>query len=226
VRGVFVKMKVAANLFIADTMATLKTAGMFPTIMESQLELLHEIKEALIRADSPSWEEWDAERHNFDLAFKEMFPRILRYSFVLFLYSVVEEEFTALVKAICKQRKIPFQGWEGKKFSLKRCKSTSRHLYAVTLPNDLAWNKLLVLEKVRNCIAHVGGVVEDSKDKEFLKEAVSAGIGITISKHSISKGRLDINPKFCKKSTDAAIEFFTAVFERGGFGPDVPKAAR
>lgn len=221
-------MKVSGNLFIADTMATLKTAGMFPTLMESQLGLLREIKEALIRADYPDWEEWDAQRHNFDLAFKEMFPRILRHSFVLFLYSVVEGELTALVKVICQQRKIPFQGWDGKKFSLKRCKSTSRNLYGINLPNDLAWNKLLVLEKVRNCIAHAGGCLEYCKDedKKFLKEAVKAHIGLSISKHQISQGLLAVDPKFCAETTNAAIEFFTYVFERGGFGSAEPKVVQ
>ena len=219
-------MKVAVDLFRAEIMATLKTVGEYQLRMEQQLALLRETKDALLRADCEHWEEFNAQRSNHEWTFVHLFPRCFRYSFVIFLYSVIEAELISLCTEFSRRRKIPSLNLHGKKFCLERCKPFLFRTIGIESGKALAWNKLTVLEKVRNCISHAGGVIEDSKDKKFLKEATRAGIGIAISKHTISKGRLDIAPEFCKDSTDAAIEFFSAVFERGGFGSETAKVAR
>ncbi len=202
-------------------MNTLKNVGEYHLKMEQQLGLLRETEEAFLRAECKSWEEFQAEKHGFEWTFKQLFPRCLRYSFVVFLYSVIETELISFCREFSKRRNLPDLNLQGKKFSFERCKPFLSKTVGIEIGNVSAWNRLTFLEKVRNCIAHTGGIVEDSKDKKLLKEAAGAGIGITIS-----EGRLDIESTYCKASTDAAIEFFRTAFDRGGFGPETARVLR
>src|SRR5437588_2567313 len=134
-------MKVAVDFFRAETMANLKTVGEYYRRMEDQLGLLRETKEAFLRADCKNWDEWDAESAGFEWTFNQLFPRCLRYSFVVLLYSVVETKLTAFCKELSKRRKVPCPDWNGRKFSLEKCKPFLSKTTGINLKNTLAWNK-------------------------------------------------------------------------------------
>src|SRR5207245_3129442 len=115
-------MKVALDFFRAEIMETLKTVGEYSRRMEQQLGLLRETQESILRADCTSWEDWDAERKGFEWTYGHLFPRCLRYSFVVFLFSIIEEALMAFCKEFSERRKLPPLNLHGKKFCLERCK--------------------------------------------------------------------------------------------------------
>jgi len=212
-------MKIRVDFFRAETMATLKTVREYLATMEDQLNLLRETKEALIRTEAKCWEDLDVDLREFKIVFNEIFPRCLRYSFVVFLYSVMETQLDALCNEIRKRRGLP-EELRDKRTPLERCKDFISKSFGIDFGKTPTWEALTVLEKVRDCIAHTGGRVEDSRDRDFLEIKAKAGIGLAFSDHSISKGRIIVEHKFCADTSDAAISFFGMVFERTGFGPE------
>ena len=216
-------MKIRVDFFRAEIMATLKTIREYSITMEKQLDLLHETREALLRAEAKSWEDLQVDLPEFKIVFDHIFPRCLRYSFVVFLYSVVETELEALGNELRKRRELPEDPISGKATPLERCKTFLSKNFTIDFGSISSWEKLVTLEKVRNCIAHAGGRIEDSRDKEFLGRKAESGIGLNISDHAVSKGRLSIEQEFCVSSSEAAISFFDLVFERTGFGPEEMK---
>lgn len=217
------EMKVTVDFFRAEIMANLQTVGKYHLAMEQQLDLLRQTKEEFLLADcktsGASFEEYRAEKDSLDWTFTNVFPRSLRYSFVMFLFSIVENQLVVLCEELRRRKNLAEENMTGRMSPLERCKAFLSNTCAIDFGAVRAWERLAILEKVRNCIAHAGGRVEDSRDKECLEKLATDGVGISISGHPTSKGLLAIEPRFCKDSTDAAIEFFTAVFERGGFGP-------
>jgi hypothetical protein len=200
-------------------MSNLKTTREYLLTIEKQLELLRETKEALLRAEYSSPEDLDIELPRFKIVFDQVFPRCLRYSFVVFLYSVVETELESLCSELRKRRKLSDGPASGKVTPLEQCKTFLSRNYTLDFGRIPAWEALLTLEKVRDCIAHTGGRVEASRDKEFLETKAKSCGGLSISDQPVFKDRLYIEQEFCLSSTDAAITFFDLVFEPTGFGP-------
>ncbi|MBI3603138.1 MAG: hypothetical protein HY205_01640 [Nitrospirae bacterium] len=188
--------------------------------MDQQLGLLRQAKESMLVADHAGSDEFDSHRYAFQITFNEIFPRCLRYSFLIFLYSVVETDLTALCKEVRKRRNLPEEPVSRKKTPFERCKSFLSKSCGIDFESVPAWEQLKILEKVRNCIVHADGCVQVSRDKEFLERKVASGIGLTLSDHSVSKGRLYVDQEFCTASSNAAISFFTIVFEQTRFGPE------
>ena len=188
-------MKIRVDPFRAEIMATLKTVREYLATMGDQLNLLRETREALIRADAKSWEDLDVDLREFKIIFNEIFPRCLNYSFVVFLYSVVETELEAVCNEIRKRRGL-HEELRDKRTPLERCKGFLSKNFSTDFGNTPPWHALIVLERVRNCIAHTGGRVKNSRNRDFLKIKARAGIGLTVSDHSISKGRIIVEHKF------------------------------
>lgn len=212
-------MKIRCDFFRADVMSNLGTIQEYLLTMEKQLELLCETKGALLRAECESWEDLQAELPGFEMTFNQVFPRCLRYSFIVFLYSAVETELEALRRELIKRRKLSEVPVSAKATPLERCKTFLCTNFSLDFGSIPVWEKLLTLEKVRDCIAHTGGQIEVSRDRAFLERMAKSDIGFGISEHSVFRGRLRIEKEFCFSSANAAITFFDFVFERTGFGP-------
>lgn len=200
-------------------MSNLKTIQEYLLTMEKQLELLRETKGALLRAECESWEDLQAELPGFEITFDQVFPRCLRYSFIVFLYSVVETELEALRGELIKRRELSEGPVSVKVSPLERCKTFLSANFSFDFGSIPVWEKLLTLEKVRDCIVHTGGRIEVSRDRAFLEKMAKSDIGFGISEHSVFRDRLHIEQEFCVSSANAAITFFDFVFERTGFGP-------
>ena len=210
-------MRVYIDFFRAEVMATLKTVREYAITMDQQLGLLRETKEALIRTECIDWDELQSQKYEFDAVFGQVFPRCLRYSFVMLLYSIVENEIVAVCGEVRKRRNL--SELAGKETPLGRCKTFLSKTCGIDFGVS-EWEKLTILEKVRDCVAHAGGRVGASRDKGFLEGIATLGKGITISEHPIFKGVLCVDQKFCLDSSDAAISLFRIIFDRAGFGSE------
>jgi len=78
---------------------------------------------------------------------------------------------------------------------------------------------LTKLQKVRDCIAHVGGKIEASRDREYLRTLIAEHQGVTGPDED---GRLELQHAFCIKMVAAAKSAFNQIFDTAGFGPAQP----
>ena len=86
------------------------------------------------------------------------------------------------------------------------------------IPDPASWRDLLDLEKVRDCIAHTSGCVEESRDKVFLRALARRKIGFEIWED----GYVRIHPEFCQRMLTSVENFFVAAFDNTGFGRERP----
>ena len=78
------------------------------------------------------------------------------------------------------------------------------------------------MSKVRNCIVHVLGKVELSKDDKHLKLLVKKNIGLSISdKESQEEGFLIVSAEYCESAVRIAKQFFDEIFDAADFGLEI-----
>jgi hypothetical protein len=60
------------------------------------------------------------------------------------------------------------------------------------------WTEIRDLQKVRNCIAHSSGDVDDSRDGQFLRRLAAKGIGLELEDDGDTEV-LVIRPEYCNR---------------------------
>jgi len=216
-------MRVNIDFVRAKVMANLRTVQQYVVVMDQQLGLLSEVHESLIKAEFGNSDEFSSQKYEFEAVYGGVFPRSLRYSFVMLLYSVVENEIVAVCAEIRKRRHLFEESIPGKETPLERCKKFLSKNCDIDFGVMPEWQKLTVLEKVRDCIAHVGGRIDFSRDRAFLESVSTSGMGITKSNHPIFRGILTVEQAFCLECSAAVISFFTIIFDQAGFGSETMK---
>jgi len=106
-----------------------------------------------------SEEEWGALEYFFEgslRALEDIFPNILRRSFFVAIYSLIEMQ----LNEICHERKLPLPLEKVKKApdrSIQRAKVYLMDVAKIRFPESSEWEELLKYQKLRNCIVHNGG---------------------------------------------------------------------
>ncbi len=76
------------------------------------------------------------------------------------------------------------------------------------------WEHLRTLQKIRDCVVHCFGHVDDSRDKKFLHELASRGIGVSIEGPD---GRLSVTKQFCEQQLAHLLKLFERLFASAGW---------
>jgi len=167
-------------------------------------------------------DEWFAQEQmaedEYDWTYKFMFPRSLRYSYIVLLFLVIESELVGLCDDIKERRGIPLRANELKGDTIARTKSYLRKLAGLALLDDQLWLAVEDLGKVRNCIVHALGKVELSNDQGRLRELATKNIGLSISGDGYpDEGLLILTAEYCKSATQNVQALFTALFDLAGY---------
>ncbi len=161
---------------------------------------------------------WEINGDYYRWTYDFMFPRSLRYSFMVLLFLVLENQLTGLCDEIAKRRSLSVRLKDLKGDILERSKTYLHKIANVPTIDQSHWIKIEDLSKVRNCIVHALGKVELSVDRKRLAYLASEGWGISISDDSSPEpGVLVLTPEYCAHAVDDMDIFFRDLFDSAGF---------
>lgn len=142
--------------------------------------------------------------------YEEKFPRILRNSFLVAAYSLLEYEMSLICNRLKDERQIPISFSDLKGDLLDRTKSYCK-LASLALPyNDPIWQEIKNYSKVRNCIAHTNGLLKEFQDKkDLIPYLTKKGI---ISQDTIEE-EIALTAPFCEEVIKTMQDFLNKVYE-------------
>jgi hypothetical protein len=146
---------------------------------------------------------------DFHRIYAEIFPRILRNSFLVSVHSLLEHKMDFVCKRIKEERQISISWSDLKGNEPERFKLYCR-LANLGFPfNDSAWQQIKYYSMVRNCIVHTNGLLAEFQCKGkrgFITYLTDWGI---ISQ----KQEIELTPKFCEDVIKTIRVFLNKVIE-------------
>lgn len=206
------------NSFRFETMTLLSNLVNYQEKMESQKSHIQEMDREKILS-WPHLNPDDREGLLNGLSYQgSFFERALRYSFIVLLHLVVENQLVQFCNELKEQRNLPIRSNEMSGDAIKRSKI---YLQKVAGISNINWTPVEDLSKVRNCIVHAFGKVELSRDENYLRQMEARGNGLSITSWGVGfeeEGILSPNSDFCTSAVRDATTFFEEVFEAASFG--------
>jgi hypothetical protein len=111
-------------------------------------------------------------------------PSRIRYSYIIFSFTILERRMRALLKIISDLKPNLTNDISDYKGSfLERTKSFLKDSIEVDLSSGKMWQDIITLQKIRDCIIHCGGNINESRDIDFLQKLVDSN-KIDINKYN------------------------------------------
>jgi uncharacterized protein YutE (UPF0331/DUF86 family) len=192
--------------FFTEINGILQGLGVYQASMENELKKM-ENNEVRIFNKLYSRNDRDSltyrlERQGVDWRYKYFLPRTFRYSFIVYLCTVVQNRINSLYDLV--KEIYPPLDIDPKESIKTRLKI---YLYqSCEFPHE-KWIVIENLYKLRNCIAHTYGNVEKSDDRNRLKVLAKEGKGLSIST-DFDDNFLFFNRKYCLNILLDVNEFF------------------
>lgn len=178
--------------------------------MELQIQALHDTKsvevEQLVREGRLSKDFTKSYKRDFELTMRRNFL----YSYIVLLYLLTENGLRFLCDQLYQDLKLPVRAKDIKGDGFESCTTFLVKLVNLSPKNIPEWQKVTDLAKVRNCIVHTAGRIEDSKDQPYLRLLCRQGIGLDIDRYNPDE-YLSIEPRYCRLITGQVFEFFNRV---------------
>jgi hypothetical protein len=217
---------IVIDLFRMETGGILKTISEYQSTIESQLKSVQENEQKKledwmlkIKAESEDWyQESDMAQDEYFWTYQYMFPRTLRYSFIVLLFLVFENQLKSLCDILQERRNFPLRANELYGDPLARNKKYIKKMVGITDIDEKLWEKVEDLSKVRDCIVHSLGKIELSKKPGDLHNIVKKSSDLSISSDdSPEEGLLIISQGYCRQAVIDVQNLFTAIFESAGY---------
>lgn len=136
-------------------------------------------KRGLTRTDL----DWQIEHYEVDRITDFLLPRFFRSPFLISLFAVYESAVIEIAKLLQTQKRIKLSIKDQKGINfLDKAKKYYKQIIDFQLYSDkAAWERIIILSKVRNAIAHANGRIEMLKPKaqENIKTWENQNIGIS-----------------------------------------------
>jgi len=158
---------------------------------------LENVPDSWSDADQYSFIQW---RENEYQQFKSTFAENFRYSFIVLVWLVIEDE----LKRVCvevKRRKGLQNGNRPREIS--QCKQILKEVGGFDVKNSAHWSGIDDLRKIRNCIVHTSGFVDDS---------IIERLNLQIDDDK----RLRVSTEYCELAVQSTTEFFAEVLDGVG----------
>jgi hypothetical protein len=206
------------SVFIPSTIEALRK---YLDVTEAQMEECFHLECCTLETEAPT----DMDEETYDEHLREhrelrdlydldLRPS-LRYSLLMLLHIVFETHLRIFCNDIKSQRGLP-------NIAMKdlRGSAIDQGLIFLTKLANLKvqdfpeWEHLRTLQKMRNCIVHCFGHVDDSTDGRFLRELASRGVGVSIEG---PEGRLSVTKQFCEQQLAHLLSLFERLFTAAGW---------
>jgi hypothetical protein len=148
---------------------------------------------------------------------EDIFPNILRRSFFVTIYSLIEMQLNEICRKQERTKGLPVPLEKVKKppdQSIRRAKEYLVGVAKIRFPESSEWDELLKYQKLRNCIVHNEGRLESlpkkyEEDKEELKQYISRNSNLALAPDD---GEIIFHKGFCEEVLQVSYKFFTDLF--------------
>ncbi len=220
-------MKLNINLFRIDCEGTIEMLRDYQITMETQLVQIQKQETARvtkllgeIEDDDDHYIHQDIAADEYHYTYEVMFPRSMRYSFIVLLFLNLEDLLNRFCDHIKERDNISIRSIKLKGDSVERSRTYLHRLARVPGLDSAIWECIEDLSKVRNCIVHTLGKVDQSSDQMRIKDIAKQGIGLTIGDSDIlESGQIVLTPDYCRKAVNDASVLIRELFDKAGFGP-------
>ena len=200
------------------TFDTLYALESFRKYCEENERLITEAAEEQERLHGPDWhpktEEELGEYHEFKRISRHLHDEIVtpvfRYSCVVMLYTVVERELRRLCVNLEKEKtpvKLTYKDLKGG--ILEQISKWCRICCALELASFKEFSEIRDLQKIRDCIVHCNGEVDDSWDKKDILAMKDRYTGF----FAWERTEIEIQPEFVSHMHRQVWSFFLGVFD-------------
>ncbi|MDR3669172.1 MAG: hypothetical protein P4L35_20270 [Ignavibacteriaceae bacterium] len=186
-------------------------------LVEAQKSELRLVEERIKALEAGEEEAMILEEHEY--IYGVIFPRSLRYSFIVLLFLNLESLLNEFCNAVQKKNNVALRCNEIRGESVERSKIYLHKLAKVNLIDLAFWNSIEDFSKVRNCIVHTLGKVDQSRDKLRLQDISKQGTGLTIGNAGSEEGFIILSNDYCKKIIVDVESLFRELFDKAGYGP-------
>jgi hypothetical protein len=228
-------MKVTISFGRELTLATFSGLARYSEVLESQLVLAGDTEKDSIRRQIESMNldqdsafvELDLAMQEHDMTFDMLLPNFFRYSFIVLLCLVFENKLGELSELVHHNRPDLPAPPHPRQDAIKEYK---KYFIDIAAISDLNWDKLLELNKVRNCIVHASGKVHGFRHETFLVQLAAKDNGLHISgpthDHSqklrplyLDDDMLVLETQYCIDAAREVREFFVGLCDSIGLSP-------
>ena len=143
------------------------------------------------------------------IEFRFDFKNILRSSFFMHIYSLVETRLNRVCSEVKDKMEVPFSVSDLKYNGIQRAKSYLQKTTSIKIENLEGWAALADYNKIRNCIVHTRGILTSSKNDQYLKEKY-----IPHSRGSLEidkQGKIIFDKSFCEEVIEVVEKFFSDI---------------
>ncbi len=232
-------MRIKFDLFRTRVMARFKALEDYIGFVEVHIQESHDaaVSQVLTENRTPPDSSDESEREWFCVRQHEIdecnqryaidFPRILRFTVLMSIFTLVESNLSLLAQEIMKRKDFALDMEDQQvKNPVKRFKKFWTKV--ARLPSwwsDPRWGELLDIEELRNCIAHRNGVVEkrDGRITQLLPRG--CGVRLVALNDPLADpdevGTLEIEERYYREAVKQMTALFDEIFNRAGcFGSD------
>ena len=215
------------DLRFVETEHALSALKSYMTTMENEVHGLY-AKElnSVVRPANADEEEvslYFDERQWVEDHFQDDFVPMMRYSFIVFLHTILEDHLRRFCNHVHKEKGLSLKVSDLRGESpIDRSKIFLGKLAGFDIAAITQWQSLQDFQKVRDCIVHSSGFTGPmtEKTKSRLQEMIKQDADLTLNRDD----RLIPSIAFCRRHLEAVEGFFHGLFAQVGWKPYTPKA--
>jgi hypothetical protein len=149
---------------------------------------------------------------------EDIFSRSLRFSYIVLLHLMIEDRLKRTCDLILKMKPSPLDLLDLKRNNVEQCMiflTKAAEIQKIKLSH---WQDITDLSKIRDCIVHMSGRLEPSRDKDYLGKLINQKPSyFSLYKDEIFPDEeLRVSLKYCIHATSAANQFFQSLFDMIG----------
>ena len=208
---------------ILDTLGWLSAVRAYLEEIETTLP---EAKHRAINrvSETAKHQAWDAETLHLETEIIESkfdfdFPKLLRYSIVTLLHTVVESQLIRLANYLRDRNGLSLQVKDFRGTSIEQTKLYFNKVVNLNVSNDQAWDELRDLATLRNIIVHRGGVQGADKNRQkavsTLMQKYKGDLSLLGSSDN-PDSEIEVSLNLCRRFLNTIDQFFHRLFQASG----------
>lgn len=163
------------------------------------------------------WEGYNINQQIVEMTFNKSLPRILSYSIITYLYTIVEVELFSIAKNLREQKNFELKINEIAGNGIEKAKIYLTKVAKINVSNDSSWNTLQDLRCLRNVIVHRMGKQGDENQRKTINMLIKKyGDQITLIGDN-DDSQIIVSTKLCRHFIVEILGFFDRLFKECGY---------
>jgi len=185
--------------------------------LEEMMKLIdgHRLDKLLQLQSTPVLEEtfwWK----NAEWRVEKFWPLTLNYSFVIMLFVNIETRLNHTCNILYERDSLPLQVKEIRGGSIEKCILYLDRFENLEHNKISSWSQIDAINKIRDCIVHTSGKIENSRDEKYLQNLIKRypkQINLSDSHFGMEKV-LILESDYCRSLCISSRKFFEDVFRK------------